>query len=213
MTPYTDIETTDTYIIRKFNENIDPIELMWHRDSTDRVLEILGETDWKIQFDDSLPILLENNIFIPKYTWHRVIKGTGDLKIKIMKQNINEDKLRIFLKNEIRKALTEQSVSTVYKLQGKLTTDTSLRNQTEILSDIRSITGVTIVSSKETGVDASAVDNQYYHSILSVKIDPHPYIGKGGFGKDEIKKIINDIKKIKGVRNFKLTSSPIKSTI
>ena len=26
--PYTDIETTDKYIIREFNENIDPIELM-----------------------------------------------------------------------------------------------------------------------------------------------------------------------------------------
>jgi hypothetical protein len=27
MRPYTDIETTDKYIIREFNENIDPIEL------------------------------------------------------------------------------------------------------------------------------------------------------------------------------------------
>jgi hypothetical protein len=213
MTPYTDIEVTDKYIIREFNENIDPIELMWHRDLEDRTLEIIGETNWKIQFDDSLPILLENNIFIPKYAWHRVIKGTGNLRMKIMKPNINENKLRTFLKTEIRKALNEQPVSTIYKVQGILTTDTSLRNQTEILSDVRSITGVTIVSSKETGTDASAVDNQYYHSVLSVKIDPHPYIGKGGFGKEEIKKIINDIKKIKGVRNFKLTSSPIKSTI
>ena len=35
MTPYTDIEVTDKYIIREFNENIDPIELMWHRDDED----------------------------------------------------------------------------------------------------------------------------------------------------------------------------------
>jgi hypothetical protein len=27
MTPYTDIEVTDKYIIREFTENIDPIEL------------------------------------------------------------------------------------------------------------------------------------------------------------------------------------------
>ena len=33
--PYTDIEVTDKYIIREFNENIDPIELMWHRDDED----------------------------------------------------------------------------------------------------------------------------------------------------------------------------------
>jgi calcineurin-like phosphoesterase family protein len=34
--PYTDIEVTDKYIIREFNENIDPIELMWHRDDESR---------------------------------------------------------------------------------------------------------------------------------------------------------------------------------
>jgi len=34
--PYTDIETTNDYIIREFNENIDPIELLWHRDDKNR---------------------------------------------------------------------------------------------------------------------------------------------------------------------------------
>jgi hypothetical protein len=85
MIPYTDIEVTDKYIIREFNENIDPIELMWHRDNEDRTLEIVDQTDWKIQLDNQLPILLENNIFIPRHEWHRVIKGTGTLKLKIYK--------------------------------------------------------------------------------------------------------------------------------
>ena len=85
MKPYTNIEVTDTYIIREFNENIDPIELMWHRDNEDRTLEIVGETNWRIQLDNKLPILLENHIFIPKHEWHRVIKGTGTLKLKIHK--------------------------------------------------------------------------------------------------------------------------------
>jgi hypothetical protein len=85
MTPYTDIEVTDKYIIREFNENIDPIELMWHRDNEDRELEIIGKTDWRIQLDNKLPILLENHIFIKKHEWHRVIKGTGTLKLKIYK--------------------------------------------------------------------------------------------------------------------------------
>jgi len=83
--PYTDIEVTDKYIVREFNENIDPIELMWHRDNEDRTLEIVGETNWRIQLDNRLPILLENHIFIPKHEWHRVIKGTGTLKLKIHK--------------------------------------------------------------------------------------------------------------------------------
>ena len=85
MKPYTDIEVTDKYIIREFNENIDPIELMWHRDDESRTIEILGETNWRIQLDNKLPILLENHIFIPKHEWHRVIKGTGTLKLKIYK--------------------------------------------------------------------------------------------------------------------------------
>ena len=66
MKPYTDLEITDQYIIREFDENIDPIELLWHRDDEDRTIEILGETDWQIQLDDSLPTSLSQRIFIPR---------------------------------------------------------------------------------------------------------------------------------------------------
>jgi hypothetical protein len=83
MTPYTDIEKTDKYIIREFNENIDPIELLWHRDDEDRTVEILGETDWKLQLDNELPTSLNESIFIPRHHWHRVIKGNGNLRLKI----------------------------------------------------------------------------------------------------------------------------------
>ena len=85
MIPYTDIEVTDTYIIREFNENIDPIELMWHRDDENRTLQIIGETDWKIQLDNQLPTSINQPIFIERHAWHRVIKGTGTLKLKIHK--------------------------------------------------------------------------------------------------------------------------------
>jgi hypothetical protein len=83
--PYRDLEVTDKYIIREFNENIDPIELLWHRDDEDRTVEILGETDWKLQLDNSLPTSLNESIFIKRHEWHRVIKGTGTLKLKIYK--------------------------------------------------------------------------------------------------------------------------------
>ena len=85
MKPYTDIEVTDKYIIREFNENIDPIELLWHRDDESRTIEILGETDWKLQLDNQLPTSLNQLIFIPKHHWHRVIKGNGNLILKIYK--------------------------------------------------------------------------------------------------------------------------------
>jgi len=85
MRPYIDIEVTDSYIVREFNENIDPIELLWHRDDENRTVEIIGETDWKVQLDNQLPTSINHPIFIKKHEWHRVIKGTGNLKLKIHK--------------------------------------------------------------------------------------------------------------------------------
>jgi hypothetical protein len=83
--PYRDLEVTDEYIIREFDENIDPIHLLWHRDDEDRTVEILGETDWKLQLDNTLPTSLNESIFIKRHEWHRIIKGTGTLKLKIYK--------------------------------------------------------------------------------------------------------------------------------
>jgi hypothetical protein len=85
MKPYKDIEVTNKYIIREFDDNIDPIELLWHRDDEDRTVEIIGETDWKLQLDNQLPTSMNQPIFIKKHEWHRVIKGTGTLKLKIHK--------------------------------------------------------------------------------------------------------------------------------
>jgi len=83
--PYTNLEITDSYIIREFNENIDPIELLWHRDLENRTIEAIGETNWKLQLDNELPLELKKGvrIFIPKMEWHRVIKGDGNLRLKI----------------------------------------------------------------------------------------------------------------------------------
>ena len=51
--PYVDLVVTDEYIVREFDENIDPIELMWHRDDEDRVVEIVESgKDWKFQFEN-----------------------------------------------------------------------------------------------------------------------------------------------------------------
>ena len=85
MIPYTDIEVTDTYIIREFNENVDPIELLWHMDAECRTIEILEDTNWKLQLENCLPTSLKEHIFIPKHSYHRLIKGDGTLKLKIHK--------------------------------------------------------------------------------------------------------------------------------
>ena len=85
MQPYTDLEITDKYIVREFDQNIDPIELMWHRDLEDRTVEVLEGEEWQFQRDNELPVELKEGvrIFIPALEWHRVIKGNTTLKIKI----------------------------------------------------------------------------------------------------------------------------------
>jgi len=85
MLPYTDIESRDNWVIREFTENIDPIELLWHRDEEDRVIEALHKTDWQIQLEDQLPLPIADKINIQKEQWHRLIKGTGALTLKIYK--------------------------------------------------------------------------------------------------------------------------------
>ena len=85
MRPYINIETIDNYIIREFSQDTDELDLIWHMDDEDRTIIAIGETDWMFQFDDELPISLNSPIFIPRHKVHRVIKGTKDLKIKIIK--------------------------------------------------------------------------------------------------------------------------------
>ena len=87
--PYIDLEVTDKFIVREFSQNIDPIELMWHRDGEDRHVEILEcGKGWGFQFEDELPIELKSkaSFFIPIHQWHRVIKGEENLKIKIWRE-------------------------------------------------------------------------------------------------------------------------------
>ena len=56
MKPYIDLETTDKYIVREFSQNIDPIELLWHRDDEDRTVEVLKGEGWQFQRDNELPV-------------------------------------------------------------------------------------------------------------------------------------------------------------
>jgi hypothetical protein len=71
--------------IRTFSDSVDDRELVWHRDKEDRIVESLGESDWLIQLDNELPKLITEKIYIPKEIYHRIIKGSGDLKVKVKK--------------------------------------------------------------------------------------------------------------------------------
>jgi len=85
MKPYQEQVLEDNIIIREFSQDTDELDLIWHMDDEDRTIIAIEETDWMFQFDDELPISLNLPIFIPRHRVHRVIKGTKDLKIKIIK--------------------------------------------------------------------------------------------------------------------------------
>jgi hypothetical protein len=80
-------EVFDGYTIRTFSSDCHPISLKWHFDDEDRIVIPLHDSDWKFQFNDELPIDLtkDNGIFIGKGQYHRVIKGSGNLSVKIIK--------------------------------------------------------------------------------------------------------------------------------
>ena len=60
-------------------------ELVWHRDRESRHVSVLGGTGWSLQHDDELPIQLNQGeeYYIPRMTYHRLIKGQGNLVVRI----------------------------------------------------------------------------------------------------------------------------------
>ena len=83
--PFSENELGENQFIREFKQDTDSGDFVWHRDREDRVIESIGETDWMIQIDNELPKKIEGRVFIPMGIFHRVIKGTGNLKIRLKK--------------------------------------------------------------------------------------------------------------------------------
>ena len=83
--PFISDEITKFVEIRTFLSSIPDEELKWHWDEEDREIEAIENTDWMFQFDNQLPVEINKKIFIPQGIIHRVIKGSGELKLKITK--------------------------------------------------------------------------------------------------------------------------------
>jgi hypothetical protein len=73
------------YVIREFEDSVLEEELVWHRDKESRQVSVLSGSNWSLQHDDELPILLNQGeeYYIPKMTYHRLIKGQGNLVVRI----------------------------------------------------------------------------------------------------------------------------------
>ena len=84
MIPYTQ-QINDGKILRTFTPDVESNELKWHQDLKDRKVTVIEGGGWEFQTEDSLPSKLEDarQLYIPKFVWHRVIKGKGNLVVEI----------------------------------------------------------------------------------------------------------------------------------
>jgi hypothetical protein len=69
--------------IRTFCPDSNPYDLVWHFDNENRIVKPLNENDWLYQEDNKLPVKIDHEIIIPKGLYHRIIKGTTELKVEI----------------------------------------------------------------------------------------------------------------------------------
>jgi len=108
--------------------------------------------------------------------------------------------LRDIIREELSKALNEEYVDK-FKVKGILVTNTTMRPQQEILSDIRALTGVTIVSTVDLDQEYSQ-NNENLRVILNLKIDGYPFMRQGGFSRKKVEEIIASVKRVEGVKSF-----------
>ena len=85
--PFEDFENIiyKNIFTRVFKENVKDKQLIWHKDRKDRVIKVVWGTGWKLQYDNDLPIELEpgRNYYIKKEEFHRLHKGSSELKLEI----------------------------------------------------------------------------------------------------------------------------------
>ena len=86
---YSDTQLSHNKKRRVFNESVNSEELKWHKDEYNRTILVESSDGWKLQMDEELPqdLKVGQKYSINKETYHRVIKGSGDLKIVIIEDN------------------------------------------------------------------------------------------------------------------------------
>ena len=95
MLPFQETKLSDNGFTRTFSQITNFSEFMWHRDEEDRIIEATEHSDWKIQLDNQIPISINMPVLIKKGEWHRLIKGNGNLEIKIVKNILKNECFKI----------------------------------------------------------------------------------------------------------------------
>jgi len=79
------MKISEGMILREFSSAVPSEELEWHMDRHDRRVRVLEGSGWKLQLESGLPFEMRvgEEYSIPKESWHRVLKGSENLKILI----------------------------------------------------------------------------------------------------------------------------------
>jgi len=74
--PFKVLEYSETRQLRYFSQVFTEDELDWHRDREDRTINLISGSNWLIQLDNELPVLIESgkSYQVPAGLWHRVIR-------------------------------------------------------------------------------------------------------------------------------------------
>ena len=118
--PYSELRRGDT-ILREFRGDVDAEDLVWHQDKSDRSVTVVRGEGWKLQMQQGLPFqLVEGNTYnIPARTWHRLIRGQGNLRVKILEKDmrITESQLRKIVREEAKRLLEYEQI--LFRKNGK----------------------------------------------------------------------------------------------
>ena len=117
--------------------------------------------------------------------------------------------IKQLIREEIKRILSEE-YQDKYKMVGGLVTNLEARPQKEILSDIRAITGITIVSEKEL-LPYNEQDKRNFKAVLTVKVDGYPFIKSGGFDRKKMEEIAAQIRKVEGIVGFTMNPETIET--
>lgn len=96
MLPFKQHVISENELLRVFSCNVDSEDLHWHRDREDREIMVVKSGGWFFQKENELPTPLVNGqvINISKGVYHRVIKGSEDLTLMVIKKNRSERSIR-----------------------------------------------------------------------------------------------------------------------
>ena len=74
-------------LIREFSKDVKSDELSWHRDREDREVYVKSGKGWQLQIENKVPFALceGETYYIPKNTYHRIIKGATRLEFRKQK--------------------------------------------------------------------------------------------------------------------------------